>query len=994
MPHKFRHSAVCFAIVLVAYLIYARVAVPFIEPSIAGHPGTIADAGAYEPSDDQSITQLESLFPPGTFDLKKTKVLKNDRVILLLEEYDNSLGDGQVKLKPCTMIKLWDGPADDEAQRLRQSIILEAPQGAILKFDKPIDLSSLRIGRLVGGSLLGPITIRSQGKSLGPEDDLLIRTNDVQLNEQKVWTQSPVDFAWGKNSGRGRDMQIKLLTDPSKIGNDRNAPNVTGIEIFELQHIESLHLASTPIASARTVPAPKQTNGFTTPTDFNDLPVEITCNGAFTFNVVKRVATFADKVNVMRVNPNGPSDQIQSELLSIYFTPRDNAKSNSDNSSDLEPERIEARGHPVVINAPTKNLTGQGERLEYNVKTNLISLDGGPEVYLRQGTNEIHGRSLQYQLLGTNRLGSAKAQGPGWIRGQMAGETGQILESRWNDELKMYPQDQSHVITFTGGAILDYAGIGRLEAKEISFWLKESPSGGPPNQSPLPDKMLAKNQVTLNSSKLCIAVDQLAVWFVPKDLPQPSAFPAPASPANQKQEAAPLNPNQNMLAPAEAGERHFKISGGNLEACIQLQDQQISDLRIENGVRLEELQTSHPNEKPILIQGDRLEGKNVSSPNATISVTGSPAHIEAQGMGLTGSNINLNRGTNHLWITGPGRMDLQPSSSMIGKSLVPGQPIALSGTLLIDWQKSMDFDGRTAKFEESVSAAAPQVHLQTKILEVKLKNPINFSDPKLQNQNQTELEELRCYGGAFLENRSLDAQQQLNSYERMQVTDLAVNMQSGALTAGGPGWLNRVNLGSMNPTQNQLGTGLLVGRPAAPMANSGGAMSAQVNNQLYCLHIRFQDSITGNLRQGELTFNDQIRAAYTPVFDWSAMIDPDKQETLGPKAITLISNSLKVNQMSLPTVKGQTIEVEASGNAVVEGNGGVFTARAQRIGFSEAKELLTLEGNGRTYAELYQQPQPGAPFSTTAAQKFQYNLKTKAIKIINARSLEISPGKN
>ncbi len=76
-------------------------------------------------------------------------------------------------------------------------------------------------------------------------------------------------------------------------------------------------------------------------------------------------------------------------MLSIYFLPRDESKPDSDNSSNLEPERVEARGNPVSINAPTKNLTGQGERLEYNIKTSLISLDGGPEVFLRQGPNEI-----------------------------------------------------------------------------------------------------------------------------------------------------------------------------------------------------------------------------------------------------------------------------------------------------------------------------------------------------------------------------------------------------------------------------------------------------------------------------------------------------------------------------------------------------------------------------------------------------------------------------
>jgi lipopolysaccharide export system protein LptA len=979
--------------VLVAYFIYARVAVPHIEPSIAGPSGAIVDAGSYEPSDDQRIKQLEALFPPGTLDLKKSKVLENDKVILLLEDYDNTLGDGRVKLKPCTMVYLWDGQADDEAQRLRQSIILEAKQGAILKFDKPIDLSSLRIGRLVGGSLLGPITIRSQGKSPGPEDDLLIHTSEVQLDEQTVWTHNPVEFTWGRNSGRGRDMRIKLRTDPSKVGNDKNVPPYTGIELFEMQHIDSLHLEKSPAA-------PNRTSGPMSAAAIADSPVEITCNGPFTFNNDKHVATFAKDVNVFRMNPNGPSDQIQAELLSIYFVPRDNSKPNSDNSSDLEPERIEALGHPVIITAPTKNLNGQGERLEYNIKTNVISLDGGPEVFLHQGPNEIHARSLQYQWQDPNRLGLAASQGPGWFRGQIDENPEHRFEARWNDKLYLLqPKDQYHKISLTGGSILDYPGIGRLEAGEISFWLKETP-GGPANQPRMhPDYMNAQNHVILSSPQLTAAVEQqMEVWFEQKDPLQ--GIPSKTDGNTKSPLSMPANQGQALPPQADTVRQRFKVAGRALQAHIQLYEGKspvLDDIMIEDNVCLEEIQTLQPNDKPILIQGDRLHGTNISPKTAVVTVTGRPdhpAHFEGPSLGLTGLNINLNLATNHLSIDGPGRMDLPLSNKMMGQSLVPGQSIIMSGTLLIDWQKKMDFDGRTAKFEESVSATTAQLHVQTKTLEVQLKSPISFSDPNLQNQDQNGVENLLCQGGVSLENKTLDSQQQLTSYDRMQVTDLAVNMQSGALTAGGPGWLNRVNLGSMNPKQNQLGTGFLVGRPAVSMANNNTATPSQLNNQLYCLHVRFQDSIRGNLRQGELEFRGQIRAAYGPVFDWNAMIDPDNQNSLGPNGITLNCNSLKVNQMPLPTGKGQYREVVASGNAVAEGGGGVFNARAARIIYTEDKDLLTLEGDGRTYAELYQQPQPGAPFSTTAAQKFEYNLKTKAIKINNARSLDITPGKN
>jgi hypothetical protein len=437
---------------------------------------------------------------------------------------------------------------------------------------------------------------------------------------------------------------------------------------------------------------------------------------------------------------------------------------------------------------------------------------------------------------------------------------------------------------------------------------------------------------------------------------------------------------------------------------MQLRDRQIDDIVdmvIQNGVRLEESQTSVPNEHPILIQGDRLHGTNLLALNTVVNVTGRPAHCEARGLELSGSNINLNRGINRLWIEGPGRMDYPLSGNAFSQSLYAGQTMNMSGTLQINWQKGMNFDGRTAKFEESVSAATPQFQLQTQKMEVQFKRPMDISDPGLQNQDQNQPEKLQCWGGVFLEKHSLDDQQQPISYDRMQVADLAVNLQNGALSAGGPGWLNRVFLNSVDHKQNQPIAGLPVGRAPAPAGNNGPPGPEQLNNQLYCLNVRFQSAITGSFPglitgktdQGELIFKEQIRAAYAPVFDWSAMIDPEKQDKLGPKGIALHCGQLKVNQLPLPVGKGQSLEVEAFENAVVEGGDGVFTARGHRIGYAEAKNLLTLEGDGRTSAELYRQLQPGAPYSRTSARKFEYNAKTGAIKVIDAGPMEINPGK-
>jgi lipopolysaccharide export system protein LptA len=993
---RFTHSAVSLAVVLIAYLIYARVAVPLIEPSIAGPAGAIADVGGSDPANDQRIEQLQKLFPLGSIDLKKLKVLENDQVILLLNDYKN-LDDGRVELlPPFAMVRLWDGEADDEAQRLRQSIILQTSGGAVLKFKDPINLSSFKISRLVGGALKGDISISSHGKSPGPEDDLMIRTSEVQLNEQEVSTPRHVDFTWGNNSGSGSDMHIKLVPGPPRAGRDPNVPNIA-IESFELRHIDALHLElpqSAPTASPNAGPVA----GVMSPADGGNVPMDVSCSGPFTFNVLKRVASFANRVTVSRVNPNGPADQIQGELLSIYFAPRGDAAPDSDYSTNLEPERIEARGHPVIINAPAKYLQGQGERLDYNIKTSVISLDGGPDVFLIQGPNEIHARSLQYRSLGPNKRGGAAAQGPGWLKGEIDGNR---LEASWKDKLRMEPKDQYYIISFTGGTTLNYPGFGTLGAGEISFWLKQAPAGSPAGQANLaPEYMKAQNQVSVDSPRLSAALErQLEIWFVQN----PPAQTASSPPGAQGVHNQPQNVYRaaQLQAGPDMNQQHFKIAGRSLRARMKLNNQQIedvADIEIQDAVRLEQTPNPAANEPPTFIEGDYLHGTNLLAQNTEVNVTGRPAHCEVRGLALTGSNINLKRGTNRLSISGPGRMDFPLSGNSFAPPLAAGQPANLTGSLQIDWQKGMSFDGLTATFEQSVSARTPQFLLQTTTLEARLKRPVSFSDSNLQNQDQNEVEEIRCHGGVSLENHSFDARQQPTSFERMQVADLAINLQNGALTAGGPGWLNRVFINSAYHAQTNLpGAAIPGARPQTPINPPPNA--EQSNSQLYCLHVCFQESIKGGFRgflggkasQGELIFEDQIRAAYAPVFDWSAMLDPDKQDKLGPKGILLHCNQLRFDQLPLPSGDGQSIEVEASGNARVEGGDGVFTARGQSIAYAEAKSLLILKGDGRTNAELYRQIQPGAPFSKTTAQRFQYNFKTGEINLNNAGPMEFNP---
>ncbi|MCE5268500.1 MAG: hypothetical protein LLG00_11505 [Planctomycetaceae bacterium] len=1006
---RFRRITASLAIVVSAYWTYDLLAVPFIEPP-ADRPISRRPDGKGETTEEFGKRQRESirpLFPSDAWELQNPTILESNRAKLIFQQYQNH-PDGRVEIHPCAIVFPYDGPARDEDQLIRQSIVLEAPGGAVLQFDPPLDLRNPKLGRLVGGQLVGPITIRSGWKEPGPEDDLLITTRDAELSERAVSTPHPVDFRWGPHVGRGRDMIIKLLRRPSTPGAPVTGPNIAGIELFEMRHIEHLHFDLGQTDPGRT---PKQPS----------IPVEIRCRGPFRFDVLRRVATFRDSVDVMKLNPTGPADQIACEQLSLFFVGRSETKfrrnpsalpaqaqdPNADPSKpatpavDLVAQRLEARGNPVVLTAPSQTLSARGSRMEYNLLTNAIALEGGQEVFLQQSTNEIHARSLRYQSAGEGRLGQAQAEGPGWLRGQLADRTGRQLEAAWRDQLRIVPDGQNHVISLTGDAALNCPGTGQLQAREILFWLTELPSPNPRERSRLqPNRMLARNAVRMNSPQLSGEVEQLEVRFQETDrgslqnqvMPRgsqnafgasqarPNGAQPPAIDAERRGGTPPGTPATGLLAQPNASQR-FKIIGRVLRADVLLDGQQsgVSHLLVEDGVRFVEDQPPQPGaQQPMQILGDRLELTDATGMNAIATVTGRPARCEGRGMGLTATNINLDRGANRFWIEGSGQMDLPLPSS------TPGQPPA--GPLTVTWQRGMVFDGQTATFGDSVAAATggnpPRQELRTQTMAVQLRRQIQFSDPNA--QGQPEIETIVCRGGVWMGNRTFDQQGQQLSWEQLQVPDVQVNVQNGQAAASGPGWLHSVRRGSTNP----LGP---------PGTTAPPASTAQPQASLVCLHVTFEAGIRGTLPVAwnggssaspvgsnapllNLSFGDRVRAAYDHVDRWDAQIPVDDPAKLGPQGMTACCNQLQVAEILVPGAATRTGEVIALGNAAVEGARGTFKACGYRIGYDASKDMLVLEGDGRSAAELMRQLQPGAEPQSTKAQKILYWPKTQAVR--------------
>jgi hypothetical protein len=157
------------------------------------------------------------------------------------------------------------------------------------------------------------------------------------------------------------------------------------------------------------------------------------------------------------------------------------------------------------------------------------------------------------------------------------------------------------------------------------------------------------------------------------------------------------------------------------------------------------------------------------------------------------------------------------------------------------------------------------------------------------------------------------------------------------------------------------------------------------------LKVDFLRQAAGDLHRRELTFTDNVVATYGPVSAWDGTINPDRPEGLGPQDYQLKCNELTVvdtRGSGLPASERGNLELVATDNTWIEGQR--FRAWAHRATFTQAKDLIVLEGDGRSDASLWHESRPGAPPAHTAARYIQFSPSTQQVQTTGIRFLDLN----
>jgi hypothetical protein len=961
--------------VFCAYWIYWLIAVPLIEPGIepeavSRHTASANDNAAPEPS--QRKQALAKYFPPGSWELDNPAVWETDHSMLLFKDL-KPLPANKVKIPHCTLLFF---PSDAAGAEPRP-IIMRAERGAELEFDRPIDLKTIdRNVTLIGGNLLGRIRIERLPSRLGAGDDLLITTRDVVLVGDRATSPHPVNFRMGRSTGSGRDLEIQLQND----GKPGGALRTGKVKSLLLKRDVIMNLALDDPAFSRNE-RPSAAG------DMSGSTLRVTCQGHFQYDFELHSASFHDRVDVARMS-KGPSDLLNCELLSIFFrtkensppaeTPVDpNAAGATASQTDSPIRRIEARGEPVTLQSPSR------------------------AIYVQS----LHG--LDFEPIPGDQLGRIQGLGQGVMQGIAPGDEANKFLVRWTREFRFEPTEGGqYVASLHGGASVRMPNFGeitandRLDAQgkllqegEILAWatpVKAPPTSdqvairpvslqnGNPNAAPPKpqseswqiDHLLAQGSVVVSTPQLDANTGKIEVWV--ERPTTAAATPATATPAVVAQTPPPQVKPQQPLAPGAQPGQRYSVHAGNVQVKLIPDGEEfaVTSLTLENQAHLQELNPK-PGVKPMVVSGDRLHVTSADSEQTRVTVAANPgspmAHIDAGGMVLFGQAIELEKHTNRLWVDGPGRM-IMPIAQDLN-----GQPLAQPQSAEITWQGGMRFQSNTVVFERDVKIRSDNQQLQTPSLEGVLDRPVDFSNPQSAAppgtpgaaQNTPQLAVARCHGETRLEGRQVDDKGQQTATYEMKMFDLEIQRQSGDVRGRGPGWVHYVALAT-----ERGGGGDGFALPGQPRPEPG---APRPRLPYIRVQTTFARELAGNINSHTMTFSNATKTAYAPVANWHVRFDAEKPDSLGPEGMVLNADQLTVRQMP-PRVRGEQgwVELIAQGNVVAEG--ATFVAVGHQATYSQDKDHLILEGDGRSPAELNYTPVRGGSRSTTKVQKLIYSL--------------------
>lgn len=1006
MNRPYRTIAFTTLTTLVVAAVYCLVVAPFLEPP-RKRRGPTPNPVSYASKSD-----FADLFPADAWQLDDPFTLKTERGTVLFQDYRMGV-DGIVKVDKVSLV-IPGAPSGNGAGRM---YVLNAPDGAELKFENGLDLSknSGGFGKLLHAKLLGEVTITSAASAPEADDAVEITTRGIQIDQTSINTAQHVSMKFGPHRFDGSDLKLSFLNPEQKLkttGMTRIAFSdleITQVDVVEFYVAESGMDLFGDSAKAKSI-GPKTAEV---------TPIEIRCQGRFKIDFLKMEASFKDQVEVLRLPVRGQADSLRCEVLALTFESGSGGAEKGRLSSKFAPNRLVATGHPVVLSSPSADVEAKCEKLEYLIASRKIILDDKKQVVLTRGSSEFKAPSIEYTMAKEpRRLGRLHAKGRGEMTAVDPRHPSRSIRGEWDQELKLEPEGTLHRLEMRSSAGLFLAGDQhRFTAREMKLWLEESAPVERVARSKKGKSSTSKGATTRraswqeseskqNSTQMVLfdvrPRRMLAIGSVEADTPElkghtqrmelifnyPAEEGKSSAPGASSAASPPLQKTRDEDRPPEA---KYDLVGDFIKVELdsrQNEEPYVREVTVHKNLRFERFDLTDPSAPPLRISGDQFKLTGGIRGDAEVVISGSPAEVSAEGVSIEGPEIHLQQRRNRVYIEQPGELKITDlttlmSASADGKSALPLNQSVVPKQINVKWQGRMEFDGKKIAFKKEIVTSLlladqegieNEVEILSGVMEIYLNRPVSFGEgADLGNSSSGEplgLDKLVFDEGVDVTNDAFDRNDRRTAFDQLHAKNLSYDHVSGGFKADGPGYVSSVRRG-MAPSG---AFALPVGKPNAKAPQAAG----ESRSGLSYLRVDFDGAITGNLLDRELSFERRVNAVYSPVTAWDSVVDPNRKGGLGKQGVALRGETLSIFQVSGATTDEASFEFEATGNVMVDGAN--FQAYGAKTSYAPAKSLVILEGTPRKDCEIHQLDDYGNVGLKSAARRMTYRTDTKAIQ--------------
>lgn len=714
---------------------------------------------------------------------------------------------------------------------------------------------------------------------------------------------------------------------------------------------------------------------------------------------------------------------------------------------------LHATGPYVRLDAESEQLTALGTELKYLVDrpagTSTMNFKGNPidAVSKLNRLKTAIGIPTELAIVTTpgppgpdrkpTRQTAIHVRGPGQIAMYDAAAKGTGLTATWNTQLtqakELFGGRLLDKLTFDGGKIEDPKAGFDLSGDVIHAWIANM---GAPGQSGTQAELFAMQSirnVVVHSKDLNISdADSLMVWVKPVE--KPTAMPAgplPTMPGTAAG-AAPAVPGSAPVAlPAKPAPppNPLNLSARTVEAWVSRSPKgpparpgEAAPMRydIDRAVCTDRVDGHQKPSDPTKPRGMDLRGaklildrhtiKDLAGFSADLSAApGELAEFHYESLSLAGPKIVVDQLANLCRVTGAGALRMPAGQGFVGtrpneQGVKPVAMQAPPGTseLTIEWADGMDFRGADgqAVFIGKVQAkqeSAPAVGREMQPdavwgqafvlchrLDVRFDRPVPFNGfRKDDKQPAPKIAQAICRPApdddaspgrveSFVLFEDEQRKRDRTVVKRQRVRAASLDLRGDAqrtLIAAGPGEMRLMQLGSRDA------------RPGEPTP-VGGATEMKLNVVSFRQRAQMQEKAD---RYQEAVFEGDVVAHQLPSdqFDY----DVSRSITL-PERSYVVEGEDSLTFSTYRPVNGRVEQkFDATGNARFRFDD--YRGRGIRI-VSDGK-IVTLDGSPGRPAVVEQTGGAAAGRSAIPARRIEYDLTTKAIRIIDGSHGSITP---